>query len=102
MTPYLGKGANTTIVDAMDLAEALVAESGPPLLERLRDYEKEMLQRGFSAISKGMKIHNLVFYYGDTPWRALIRNFLLWLLDLVVGVPDTEVPLQVQPNKFEE
>ena len=50
MPPYRGIGANTALWDAALLRETIVDGQGRPLLERLADYERRMIDHGFRAV----------------------------------------------------
>ncbi|GAA2383296.1 NAD(P)/FAD-dependent oxidoreductase [Dactylosporangium salmoneum] len=53
MTPGQGVGANTALRDAHNLVLALT--SGRPLLDAVRDYERDMLEYGFAAVEASKK-----------------------------------------------
>ncbi|KZF20981.1 FAD/NAD(P)-binding domain-containing protein [Xylona heveae TC161] len=93
MTPYLGKGATSAIADALALAEALKSneKEQESLTERLAAYEKSMLERGFENAKKSMFVHQLVFAAGNTPWRAWLRNWALYVLDMFIRHPVASV-----------
>ncbi|WP_330230517.1 FAD-dependent monooxygenase [Nocardia sp. NBC_00508] len=51
MSPAAGAGANIALRDAAALATALTAvTSGRPLLDAVRDYEREMIEEGFRMV----------------------------------------------------
>ncbi|WP_433325351.1 FAD-dependent oxidoreductase [Spirillospora sp. CA-294931] len=64
MTPGRGVGANTALKDAQLLAHQLVgAHRGErPLLEAIHDYETQMIDYGFTAVTESLK-----FYGKDNP-----------------------------------
>ncbi|TQV96694.1 FAD binding domain-containing protein [Cordyceps javanica] len=86
MTPYLGRGATSAIFDAISLAESLKSEDGC-LTDRLGQYEKLMLDSGFTAAKNSMFIHNLVFPAGNSPWFARFRNLALCIADWFLPHP---------------
>ncbi|MEU7870841.1 NAD(P)/FAD-dependent oxidoreductase [Dactylosporangium sp. NPDC049140] len=53
MTPGQGVGANTALRDAHNLVRALTG--GRPLLDAVRDYEREMIEYGFKAVEASKK-----------------------------------------------
>lgn len=86
MAPYLGKGASSAIADAMSLAETLRLEGAATLVERLAEYEKSMMKRGFADVRSSMFAHHIMFTAGNTPWRARLRNMALCTLDMIFHV----------------
>ncbi|KAI1375799.1 hypothetical protein F4677DRAFT_101364 [Hypoxylon crocopeplum] len=91
MTPYLGKGASSAIIDAMSLAKALNSESKPgqenSLTARLLAYEKDMLKHGFEAARQSMMAQKFSFNAGDTPWKSWCRNLALKAVDWWISHP---------------
>ncbi|KAH6995943.1 hypothetical protein BKA56DRAFT_570315 [Ilyonectria sp. MPI-CAGE-AT-0026] len=85
MTPYLGKGASSAIIDAMSLADALKSQSKQgqeiSLTARISTYEKDMLKHGFEAARQSMMAQKFSFNAGDTPWKSWWRNLALKALD---------------------
>ncbi|KPM45183.1 hypothetical protein AK830_g1404 [Neonectria ditissima] len=91
LTPYLGKGASSAILDGISLAEALKPESkngqGLSLTTRLSIYEKNMLKDGFKAAKQSMMAQRFLFNAGDTPWKSWWRNLALKAVDLWISHP---------------
>ena len=86
MAPYLGKGASSAIADAMSLAETLRLEGEATMVERLAEYEKSMLKRGFADVRSSMFAHHVMFTAGNTPWKARLRNMALSALDMILHI----------------
>ena len=57
MTPGLGVGANTALLDAQILAEALVsvAKNGAPFVSAVAEYEKQMHTYAWDRVEKSLK-----------------------------------------------
>ncbi|KAF5625331.1 monooxygenase FAD-binding protein [Fusarium tjaetaba] len=91
MTPYLGKGASSAIIDAMSLAKALKSEpkqgQGDFLKAQLSIYEEEMLKHGFEASRQSMVAQKFTFNAGDTPWKCWWRNLALKAWDWWMSHP---------------
>ena len=52
MTTHRGLGANTTFVDAIELAEALTPTTDCDWKDRVSKYEEVMIKRGFKAVTE--------------------------------------------------
>ncbi|KAF5252702.1 hypothetical protein FANTH_2329 [Fusarium anthophilum] len=91
MTPYLGKGASSAIIDAMSLAKALKSEpkqgQGDFLKAQLSIYEGAMLKHGFEAARQSMTAQKFTFNAGDTPWKCWWRNLALKAWDWWMSHP---------------
>ncbi|KAF5535778.1 monooxygenase FAD-binding protein [Fusarium napiforme] len=92
MTPYLGKGASSAIIDAMSLAKALKSEpeqgQGDDFLKaQLSIYEEAMLKHGFEAARQSMTAQKFTFNAGDTPWKCWWRNLALKAWDWWMSHP---------------
>ncbi|KAF5669063.1 FAD NAD(P)-binding domain-containing protein [Fusarium denticulatum] len=91
MTPYLGKGASSAIIDAMSLAKALKSEPKPGqgdfLKAQLSIYEEAMLKHGFEAARQSMTAQKFTFNAGDTPWKCWWRNLALKAWDWWMSHP---------------
>ncbi len=73
MTTHRGAGANTTWMDAIDLAQALSAQD-KAIPARLRAYEAKMFKRGFRMIKESAQGTNMITMSG-TP--AVVRDVVL-------------------------
>ncbi|CVL06003.1 hypothetical protein FPRO06_13729 [Fusarium proliferatum] len=91
MTPYLGKGASSAMIDAMSLAKALKSEpkqgKGDFLKAQLSIYEEAMLKHGFEAARQSMTAQKFTFNAGDTPWKCWWRNLALKAWDWWMSHP---------------
>ncbi|KAF5577209.1 monooxygenase FAD-binding protein [Fusarium pseudoanthophilum] len=92
MTPYLGKGASSAIIDAMSLAKALKSEPKQGqdddfLKAQLSIYEEAMLKHGFEAARQSMTAQKFTFNAGDTPWKCWWRNLALKAWDWWMSHP---------------
>lgn len=82
MTPYRGLGANTAMLDAVQLAKRLGAAGDVDVAEALRQYDVEMLQRSKAAVDQSRSACQSFHAKGVV--RVLVRNTLLaamgWML----------------------
>lgn len=76
MSPYLGKGASSAMIDAGSLAEKLKAslEQGQEhsMSEHLSAYEDRMLKLGLRAAWQSMMAQSMTLSAGDTPWKYFL------------------------------
>jgi len=76
MPPVGGMGGNTALQDAQRLCAALarVADRESPLAEALRDYEREMLDRGFRTV-RGVRGYTRMAISRSRLLRVTARGF---------------------------
>jgi 2-polyprenyl-6-methoxyphenol hydroxylase-like FAD-dependent oxidoreductase len=76
MPPVGGMGGNTALQGAQRLCAALatVAGGGSPLTAALRDYEQEMLDRGFQTV-RGVRGYTRMAISRSRLPRATARSF---------------------------
>ncbi|MCJ1445653.1 MAG: hypothetical protein MMC23_006158 [Stictis urceolatum] len=84
MTPFAGEGVNLAIVDALRLAQAVVARNGASLDERVKQFEKEMFDRT-APVQRETK-RNLDGLFSEDR-----RKFEQTILDLMAEAPQ-EIP----------
>ena len=79
MPPVGGMGGNTALADTQRLCAALarLAGGGAPLTAALRDYEQEMLDRGFNTV-RGVRGYTRMAISRSRLLRATARGFF-WL-----------------------
>jgi 2-polyprenyl-6-methoxyphenol hydroxylase-like FAD-dependent oxidoreductase len=86
MTPFRGMGANMALRDAAALREALVrvAQGREPRTAALAAYEREMIERGFSAVNASLaEMHRL---HARSPVSRLLSKLIFRTVDTVKPV----------------
>jgi salicylate hydroxylase len=83
MTPFRGQGANTAMMDAVDLAEALAAGQG--LDAALEKYLRAMLPRARKAVKVS---HQAAFdLHSRSAVGVALRNFSYRMLNRLMSMP---------------
>jgi 2-polyprenyl-6-methoxyphenol hydroxylase-like FAD-dependent oxidoreductase len=92
MPPYRGVGANSALWDAALLRETIVGDGqGRPLIERLADYERRMIEHGFGAVRTSLAA--MAQFHSESPFRRTLTRAFLQTLD---HVPPLKAKLMVE------
>lgn len=78
MTTQRGLGANTAILDAYDLYNALKGKNWD---DSLAKYHTILIARGFKAVNDSFMSTNMIHMKG---FKAIIRNYILWTIDKIL------------------